>query len=315
MSTSQSQELEELVRLYRELLQLQDPSTADFWHPPAVVAERYVKVGEQLLIAFSKFAGEQSRTVLAQAQVTSEAPPEFLRIVRKEIRHRIPALQSLLDRLDPNEGNSLLRTMLCAGHATTGWGNRVSATFEFAIDRLDEWLWDDPEQKERYRYPIDEAYQVLNSKLLAFEPDKWLDRASQLQPLAISPNRSRLPPAMSLRVRELYRVYSFGCWLAVIALARSTLEFALREHYIQNSPQESSHSRKNLHDLIQATALSFPEIEADMQRIRSIGNEYFHPTPTQPPEHQLVDASRHATELVSCLVYVLDTLHSRRAEA
>jgi hypothetical protein len=68
-------------------------------------------------------------------------------------------------------------------------------------------------------YRPDTAYEVLDSKLILFEPDAWLQRVNL--PIRTSKRGVDLPLHVRMRLEELYRVYVFGCWVFWVYAGRS----------------------------------------------------------------------------------------------
>jgi hypothetical protein len=109
-----------------------------------------------------------------------------------------------------------------------GAKGRVKATFDEGLQQIYSLIDRNPDQQ--FGFLPDTAYEVLNSKLIAFEPDLWLDRAAQLAPIRTERKNALLPVHVRFRLEELFRSYVFGCWLSVFALARALLEYAILDN-------------------------------------------------------------------------------------
>lgn len=155
----------------------------------------------------------------------------------------------------------------------------------------------------------DLARKVMESKLIAFDPDAWLDRLGQLPPIRTSTSHAALPPSIRIRLRELYQVYTFGCWIAVISLSRATLEYALLEKL---HPHRGQNDRgMSLFKLIETYSAQSSSTADAMHRLRKLGNEVLHSGGVGDDSYSSMRA-RHAAESAALLIEVLEDLYLTR---
>ena len=161
----------------------------------------------------------------------------------------------------------------------------------------------------------DLADAVVSSKLIAFEPDAWLDRIAELEPVRTAVEGPSLPMPVRLRLRELFQVYAFGCWFAAISATRATLEYALMENAARYSvtlptarhPDQSP----SLYKLIQAFAPRTPDLIAAMHRIRELGDRSLHASEAGSRTTVTLQRGQHAAEAISLLQHILSSLYAR----
>lgn len=94
---------------------------------------------------------------------------------------------------------------------------------------------------------------------------------------------SRLNLPVRLRLREIYRSFVLGNYLAAIALSRAVLEQSLIECSqtidIEVSTRDPRHPgrTKRLEDLVDAAGERLPHLRVPMESIRENGNKVLHP--------------------------------------
>lgn len=195
-----------------------------------------------------------------------------------------------------------------------GRGGGVRATFEQGIGQVRQLIERNPDMDFAWLHP-DLAESVVSSKLIAYEPDAWLDRIAELEPIRTAVEGPSLPMPIRLRLRELFQVYTFGCWFAAISAARATLEYALMENAARYSitlptarhPDQSP----SLYSLIQAFASHTPDLTTAMQRIRQLGDRSLHASESVGARPVTLQRGQHAAEAISLLQQVLSSLYAR----
>lgn len=116
-----------------------------------------------------------------------------------------------------------------------------------------------------------------------FEPDQWLRNADELFPVLGGDADRKIPGNVRVRLRELYRSFILGNYLAGIALARATLEYALVDRASQlqidpfsSDPRHPSRT-KPLGQLVDLAAGKLPHLKFQMESIVEAGNQTMHP--------------------------------------
>lgn len=300
---------------FESLLVMCEPNKALSWQPSEEARKVYVKLAERTLDGLDKVAQLESRQLLNEGHLQSFIPESMLIFVREQMKPRVNALRAALDHFDPN-GKFFREILEEMGHLS-GANGRVKSTFETGlqqvydlIDRNPDWDFDD------HHLLPDTAYEVFDSKLIVFEPDAWLDRAGELLPIRTNKNNVVLPSHMRLRVEELYRAYVFGCWLSVLGLSRSILEYAVIDnlHKFPIDPlwpadRDGKRKGKKLSHLIDDLTEHLPEYKESMGCLRDYGNEYLHPKKTQTSKESLLQRQAAAKSAVATLVEVVEGIY------
>jgi hypothetical protein len=300
-------ELTEAVAAYQKLLTLQNPDLIRYWQPPEQLRAEYVRLAETVVYALDKLKAAEVSSLLASAEVESKIAPEILQILRAEIRIKEPALWDALDVLDSE--NSLLRELMVFQTRPAGRNGRIRNTFDLGIERVEE-LVDNNRNVDLTWTQTEMAREVLESKLLAFEPDAWLDRVAELPQIRTSAAQGALPGHIRLRIRELYQAYAFGCWFAVLSLARATLEYALLESRRSSQPTGTLSDRTpSLFQLIEQYGNGETSMTQAMHRLRKLGNACLHPAAVAAGPIAASMRASHAAEAVTILVEVLEHIY------
>ena len=293
------------VRAFDRLLELQNPDLVQYWNPPASLRREFIELAETVVYALDTLRSIETQALHDGATVESRLPRDIIVALRTRVRPREAGIWDALNVLDAD--NSLLRELMVFQTRPAGRGGGVRATFEQGVEQLRQLIERNPDTDFAWLHP-DLAESVLESKLVAFEPDAWLDRIAELEPIRTALEGPSLPIGVRLRLRELFKVYTFGCWFAVVSAARATLEYAL----LENAPRFSvslpvsrrTEQSPSLYRLIQAFAPHIPDLTTAMQRIRELGNLSLHgPESTQ--------RGQHAAEAISLLQQVLSSLYAR----
>jgi hypothetical protein len=295
------------VRAFDRMLELQNPDLVQYWNPPASLRGEFIELAETVVYALDALRSVETQALHEGASVETRLPRDVSVALQTRVRPREAAIWDALNVLDPD--NSLLRELMVFQTRPAGRGGGVRATFEQGVEQVRQLIERNAEKDFAWLHP-DLAESLLESKLLAFEPDAWLDRAAELEPVRTVAEGPTLPIPIRLRLRELFKVYTFGCWFAAVSAARATLEFAL----IDNAPRlsvplpASRHADQspNLSKLIQAYAAHTPDLTNAMERIRELGNLSLHGT-------ESAQRGRHAAEAVSLLQQILSALYAREA--
>ena len=300
------------ISAFDRLVELQNPDLVQYWNPPTQLKREYIELAERIVYALDALRAFETQALHDGAEVESRIPHAVLVALRTRVRPREDAIWDALNVLDAE--NSLLREVMVFQTRPAGRGGGVRSTFEHGIERIRDLIENNPDMEFAWAHP-DPAESVMNSKLIAFEPDAWLDRAAHLEPIRTSIEGPVLPAEVRLRLRELFQVYTFGCWFAVLSAARSTLEYALLDNAPRYSVALQTRRRPdrlpNLYELIQAFAPHVPELTAAMHRIRELGNLALHPAELESARTTAMQRGQHAAEAIIFLQQVLSGIYSR----
>lgn len=137
-----------------------------------------------------------------------------------------------------------------------------------------------------------------------FQPEQWWHNAYffDLRPALVGVD---IPKQILTRLREIHRCVLCSNWFAAVALARSTLEFALRDVL-----EVSGHTR--LENLVgRAEGMLGAELSQSARQIQRTGNQIVHPT---TDADVYLENQRHARErvkeVVKGLTRIIEKLYS-----
>ena len=110
-----------------------------------------------------------------------------------------------------------------------------------------------------------------------------MNNADEIEPILGRAAEQRIPGNIRVRLRELYRSFILGNYLAAIALARAILGYALVNRSaniginpFSDDPHNPNRVRK-LGMLVEAASESRPELRLGMESIVDAGNQTLHP--------------------------------------
>ena len=303
---------------FEQVLALCDPEHVHAWQPTAEQRRTYLQLGERALDGFARLEMLEKRRLLKEGRLQNTIPDTLLAFVQ-QLRPRSRALRSALDYLDPDPCSMILRGMWDPIRDVTSRG--VRATFEDGIQEIYEMIERNPHWGGDHPFRPDSACEILDSKLIQFDPDVWLDRVSELRPIRNHNQNFVLPSQVRLRLEELYRVYVFGLWLSVFGLSRAIFEYAihdnLRKFRIESTwppDRDGKRREKKLSDLIGEVAEFLPRYLEPMTLIRDQGNEYLHPRKNRV-NNLLFQRQASAKEVVEKLVEVVEALYGVQGKA
>lgn len=305
-------ELALIKQNFEHLLEICDPISAGNWHPSESERLVYVHLAERVLRAKGRVRNLQRRKLLKEGQSQEYVPNSILVYIHDQVDPRESALREAVDRLDPD--GAIIRQILDdLEHAPS---SRVNQTFETGIEQVRELIDRNPDRDFSWLLP-DIACEVIDSSLISFDPDSWLDRALELAPIRTHKKGVLLPSHVRLRIEELNRAYVFGCWLSVLALARAILEYAILDnlHKFNIAPTWPSVGRdpkgksKKLSELIKEIEPHVPLLMNGMDKLRDYGNEYLHPTKSQVSKESLFQSKSAANDAMKTVVEVVEGLY------
>lgn len=305
-------ELALIKQNFEQLLALCDPISASDWRPTDSQRLAYVQLAERVLGAIDRVRNLERRKLLKEGQPQEYVPHSILFYIRDQVDPRVSALKETLDRLDP-DGADVRRLLDELDRFTCP----VNQTFETGIEQVRELIDRNPDMDfDSWLHP-DTACEVIDSSLISFDPDSWLDRARELVPIRTHKKDVLLPSHVRLRIEELNRAYIFGCWLSVLALSRAILEYAVLDniHKFEINPtwpavgRDQKGKAKKLADLIEELAPHVPALSKGMDKLRDYGNDYMHPKKSQMSKETLFQCKSAAQDAVKTVVDVVEGLY------
>lgn len=295
---------------FDELVALCELDKIADWRPTPEQRQRYVALSEAALSGLDRFRREGQRRLFADGRICSFVPESLLAAVRGAIEPRESELRAAIDLLDPEgkAGRDALTEFLKAPYGD------VRATFEEGLYQVEDLMERNPDL-DRPLVPS-RAQDVLDSKLIQFNPDAWLDRASELTPIRTHKVNFEFPSHIRFRLDELYRVYVFGCWLSVFGLSRAILEYAILDNLNKFGIEaewppdlDGTRKPKKLSHLIDDVAAHLPRHAEAMGRLRNWGNEYLHPRKSRMSKEALFARQKAAKSAIEMLVDVLEAIY------
>ena len=293
-------------------MRLRDPRLVGDWSPSTEQRSEFVALAESVLEGLTRLEQIERRQLLSEGVVQSFVPEGMLTFIRDQLKPRVQDILGALDCLDP-EGK-LIRELLYELAPASGSSYAVRDTFEQGLQEIYSLI--DRNSDVDFDYLPDTACEVLDSKLIMFEPDAWLQRVNEVLPIRTSKRGVDLPLHVRLRLEELYRAYVFGCWLSVLGVSRAILEYAILDnlHKFKIEPswppdQSGKRKEKKLSHLIEEVSLCCPQIKAPMERVRDYGNEYLHPKKSRISKESLFERQPAAKEAMATLIPVVESLY------
>ena len=302
---------------FERLLKFRDPAQVMEWTPTDDQRLAYAQLLDKILNAIDAHRAAEKRDILGEGTVQADTSNSAFAFFRDELEPRIPALKTAYAAIDP--GGAELYELLEGIGAPSGAGGRLRATFDEALQQVYNLIDRNPDQD--FRLLPETAYEILDSKLIAFEPDSWLDRAGQLAPIRTERKNALLPVHVRFRLEELFRSYVFGCWLSVFALARALLEYAILDNLykfqIDRSwppDREGKRREKKLEHLIDDVGGFLPQLKDSMNKLRTYGNEYLHPKPSKTSKETLFQREKAARDALETVISVTESLYRAAAK-
>jgi hypothetical protein len=297
---------------FAQLCALREPEKVKEWQPTDEQRLVYAKLLDSILNRIDNYRSAEKRQLLEDGQVQVDVSDAAFTFFHGQLEPRIPALKKAYETIDPDgaELYALLEGIGMPGGAK----GRVKATFDEGLQQIYHLIDRNPDQE--FGFLPDTAYELLDSKLIAFEPDLWLDRAAQLAPVRTERKNALLPVHVRFRLEELFRCYVFGCWLSVFALARALLEYAILDNLhkfdidrLWPPDREGKRREKKLEHLIEDIGSHLPQLKAPMSTLRAYGNEYLHPKPSKLSKESLFQREKAAKDALETVISVTESLY------
>jgi hypothetical protein len=156
-------------------------------------------------------------------------------------------------------------------HSAISWG----------LERWNDML----EDGERFEW-LERGFNIEAAQSLVempwFQPDEWLQNLRLLEPVLVDRPSHELRDHVRYRLTEIYRAFTFGLWMAAIALSRSLVEFSLKANapglgisttYLGSGGRPEDKLLRQLGDDV-ATIL--PALAQPIETVRETGNRILH---------------------------------------
>lgn len=137
------------------------------------------------------------------------------------------------------------------------------------------------EEDDERRIDIDITFDILDQPW--FQPDLWSANLGSLRPVIVGVEAKKIPVRIRTRMEEVHRAFTFGAWMATIALCRSVSEFSLIDRASNFGYKCTSLNRDgveqylSLDKLIAEASSLLPEANTDLELLRESGNRILHP--------------------------------------
>jgi hypothetical protein len=312
-------ELAQAVAALGELEKLCEPSAVSHWTPTQAQLASYIAKSEQVLEAVSRLRTHESRAVLTQGQIQDYVPGPLLCAIREKL---VPCEQNLwaaLEYLDPD--NQPFRDF-CFGIASQRRGRELWSTFNEGLAQIQNLIDRNAGEGYEERFSLDEADEILESRLIKFDPDAWKDRALTLRPVRLGRVNLVLPGQLRIRLEEIHRTFVFGCWISVISLSRAALEYALHDNAkrldvatIWPTDRDGKARSKRLTDLIDDYKNIIPTIAENLATIRDLGNKYMHPKAGKSGRLDLDDLQQDCSTIIYAIGTTIEGIYLHGREA
>ncbi len=298
---------------YTELFSICDPSLVSDIRPIKSQKSRYKELLKNIKNHIDVIESEFKKGVLEDASVQRDIPRDTLEFYKEKVMPNLAAIDNAFETVDPDL--AALFRLFDGVLAPHGAGGKVRFTYEVAMEKMEELVDDNPHLADSFSVAM--ANDVLESKLIDFEPDEWLDNARELYPVRTSRKGADIPIHAKYRIIEIYRSYVFGNWLSVLVLSRSVLEYVILDnlHKFKISPLNEStmhtgeQKPKKLSHLIEEVGEKLPAILESMEQIRRYGNEYIHPKKTKSSKESLFQRKEKAKDCLHHLRAAVEILY------
>ena len=299
---------------FEHLLSIRDPASVNDWQPTEAQRLAYGQLLERVLNGIDAVQSFEKRQVLREGNTQSYVSDSSLAFYREQVEPRIAALRHAYETVDP-DGACLYEFLEDLG-APSGAGGWVKATFEEGLQQIYQLIDRNPDLESTFL--PDTAFEFMDSKLIGFDPDSWLDRAGALAPIRTDRKNMSLPIHVRLRLEELFRAYIFGCWLSVVALSRTVLEYAILDNlhkfdidrYWPLQDKSGKRKEKRLEHLIDEVSSFLPTSLAEsMDKLRIYGNDYLHPKKSEVSKAALLQRKQVAKDALDILIEVTEALY------
>jgi hypothetical protein len=310
-------ELSQAVAAVGVLNHLCAPSGVSRWTPTNEERSAYIQKSEEVLAAIDRLRTHQSRQVYTQGQVQDYVPGPLLGDLRDKVMPLEHEIWSALDHLDP-EGQ-ILREFLY--RSLQHGGKKLFATFVEGVDQVRNLMERNEDHPFEDHFSPDDADELLESRLIQFDPDAWKERALTLSPVRVGRVNLVLPGPIRFRLEEIYRTFVFGCWISVTSLCRATLEYGLLDNASRlgvatqwPADRDGKKRNKRLSDMIEEYANLIPSMRPNLENLRDLGNAYLHPKADRTNRKLLDSRQADACQAIYALGPTLEAVYLYRRE-
>jgi hypothetical protein len=298
---------------FDELRTLCEPEDVTSWCPTGGQRTRYAQLCMRVLNGVDRFERLERKGLFLERRLLSLIPATLLTFLREEVKPRAHSIQTALDHLDP-EGKEL-RALF--DEPKKSRQSLIRGTFETGLDQVYDLLERNPDWEwgENHRLVPDQAYEVLDSKLIQFEPDDWVNRLNDLSPIRTDKANLDLPIHVRFRLEEAYRAYVFGLWLSVLGISRAILEYCILDNLhkfkleAKWANREGERRAKTLSHLIEELAEHVPQYRESMTLLRDFGNDYIHPKKSRTSKEMLMQRQSDAKRAIILLYEVVEGIY------
>jgi len=154
--------------------------------------------------------------------------------------------------------------------------------FEILLENLRSDGVEETVEKIESLTDADAAWGLVDSGY--FIPDSWILNQNELRPVIIAKGTDRVPAPVILRLRAAYSSFLFENWIAVMAMCRSILEYAILDRgdtlSLDVRDTDVPSREADLKTLIDRVVLLVRSLDSRrLHRIRECGNAVMHPKP------------------------------------
>jgi hypothetical protein len=166
------------------------------------------------------------------------------------------------------------------------------------------------------RSHVDAVFELVDQAW--FAPDQWISNLRALRPVILEIEESQIPHRIRVRLSEMHRSFTYGSWMATIALSRALVEFVLIERAPTHGYKATQVGRDGVEEFLPLNKLAVnaialkPDLEADLERLRDAGNRILHPKRRQNviPSPKILREEAFAS--IQAATRVLEVLYARR---
>lgn len=305
-------ELSQAVAAVGVLNELCAPAGVVSWTPTNEQRRAYIQKSEEVLAAIDRLRTHQSRQVFAQGQVQDYVPGPLLSDLKDKVMPLEHVIWSALDHLDP-EGQ-ILRELWY--RSPQNGSKKLYATFSEGVEQVRNLMERNDDHPFQEHFNPDDADELLESRLIQFDPDAWKERALTLAPVRVGRVNLVLPAHIRFRLEEIYRTFVFGCWISVTSLSRATLEYGLLDNASRlglathwPADRDGKKRAKRLSDMIEEYANLIPSMRPNFENLRDLGNAYLHPRADRANRRLLDSRQADACQAIYALGPTLEAVY------
>jgi hypothetical protein len=190
----------------------------------------------------------------------------------------------------------------------------ILSAMSWGLERWHDML----DEEERFDW-LERGFDVKSAQEMAsmpwFRPDDWSQHLKLLQPVLVDRPAHELRNHVRYRLTEIYRAFSFGLWMASIALCRSLVEFSLKTNshrlgimttYVGPGGRTDDKSLKQLGKEIVHVV---PILAKPIETVRETGNRILHPKKRDVIAHPTVMRAE-ALECIRAARIIVENLYS-----